>query len=161
MIDLDRFKLVNDTFGHSAGNDLLKQMATAIVAASRDTDAVFRYGGDEFTVILSGTDASHAGFVAERIRGSIANLVGPASGLRAAGLHLDASAGVATYPADGTTPDEILLAADRACFVAKRGGGGRVATAPEGVALAGEFTLQVPTPIDFSPTGEAAAPAVL
>lgn len=161
MIDLDRFKLVNDSFGHSAGNDLLKQTATAIVAASRDTDAVFRYGGDEFTVILSGTDAAHAGLVAERIRSSIANLVGRGSGLHAAGLHLDASAGVATYPTDGTTPDEILLAADRACFVAKRGGGGRVATAAEGEALAGEFTLQVPTPIDFSPTGEPAAPAVL
>ena len=80
MIDLDRFKLVNDTFGHSAGNDLLKQMATAIVAASRDTDAVFRYGGDEFTVILAGTDAAHAVPVAERIRRSIADLVGPGSG---------------------------------------------------------------------------------
>jgi len=151
MIDLDRFKLVNDTFGHAAGNDLLRQMATAISGASRDTDAVFRYGGDEFTVILAGTDAAHAGPVAERIRRAISTLVGPGSGLHAAGLNLDASAGVATYPTDGTTSDQILLAADRACFVAKRGGGGRVAAAAEGDALAGAFTLQVPTPIDFSP----------
>ena len=151
MIDLDRFKLVNDTFGHAAGNDLLQQMAAAISGASRESDAAFRYGGDEFAVILAGTDAAHAGPVAERIRNAITSLVGPGSGLRAAGLDLDASAGVATYPTNGTTPDEVLLAADRACFVAKRGGGGRVAAAGEGDALAGEFTLQVPTPIDFSP----------
>jgi diguanylate cyclase (GGDEF)-like protein len=151
MIDLDRFKLVNDRFGHAAGNDLLKQISAAISGASRDSDSAFRYGGDEFVVILAGTDAEHAGPVAERIRGSIAALVGPSSGLHAAGLNLDASAGVATYPSDGTTPDEILLAADRACFVAKRSGGGRVAAAAEGDALAGEFTLQVPTPIDFAP----------
>ncbi|MEW5990270.1 MAG: GAF domain-containing protein [Chloroflexota bacterium] len=159
MLDLDRFKLVNDTFGHAAGDDLLRQIAGAISGASRDTDAVFRYGGDEFAVILAGTDAAHAGPVAERIRCAIAALVGPGSGLHAAGLKLDASAGVATFPTDGTTSDEILLAADRACFVAKRGGGGRVAGAAEGNALAGEFTLQVPTPIDFSPIPSAAPAA--
>jgi diguanylate cyclase (GGDEF)-like protein/excisionase family DNA binding protein len=151
MIDLDRFKLVNDTFGHAAGNDLLRQMAGAIAAASRDTDAAFRYGGDEFAVILSGTNAMDAGPIAERIRAAIAAVVGPGSGLHAAGLHLDASAGIATYPIDGATPDDILLAADRACFIAKRSGGGRVAAAAEGHALAGAFTLQVPTPIDPTP----------
>jgi len=157
MIDLDGFKLVNDTFGHAAGNDLLKQIGVAISGASRDTDAVFRYGGDEFAVILAGTDADHSGPVAERIRAAITAIVGPGSGLHAAGLNLDASAGVATYPTHGMTPDDILLAADRACFVAKRGGGGRVAAAAEGTALAGEFALQVPTPIDFTPA--AAAPS--
>jgi diguanylate cyclase (GGDEF)-like protein/excisionase family DNA binding protein len=159
MIDLDRFKLVNDTFGHAAGNDLLRQMAAAISGASRESDAAFRYGGDEFAVILAGTDAAHAGPVAERIRCSIAELVGPGSGLHAAGLRLDASAGIATFPTHGATPDEILLAADRACFVAKRGGGGRVAAATEGDALAGEFTLQVPTPIDFTPVVAGASAA--
>jgi PleD family two-component response regulator len=97
--------------------------------------------------------------VAERIRCAISTLVGPGSGLHAAGLNLDASAGVATYPKDGTTTDQILLAADRACFVAKRGGGGRVAAAAEGDALAGAFTLQVPTPIDFTPVVAAAPTA--
>lgn len=160
MIDLDRFKLVNDRYGHSAGNDLLKQISAAISDASRDTDAAFRYGGDEFAVILAGTDSEHAGPVAERIRAAIGSIVGPRSGLHAAGLRLDASIGVATYPIDGAGADEVLLAADRACFVAKRSGGGRVAAAAEGIALAGEFTLQAPTPIDFSPA-EIAAPAVL
>jgi two-component system cell cycle response regulator len=159
MIDLDRFKLVNDTFGHAAGNDLLRQMAGAITAASRDTDAAFRYGGDEFAVILAGTDAGDARPVAERIRAAISAVVGPGSGLHAAGLHLDASAGVATFPTDGATPDEILLAADRACFLVKRSGGGRVAAATEGNALIGEFTLQVPTPIDSALAIEADVPA--
>ena len=58
------------------------------------------------------------------------------------------SAGIASYPKDGATPDDILLAADRACFMVKRDGGGRVATAEEGLALADVFTLQIPTPID-------------
>lgn len=161
MIDLDRFKQVNDTFGHTAGNDLLGKVATAIEGASRDTDTTFRYGGDEFAVILPGTDSAGARQVAERIRRSISQLVGRGSGLHAAGLRLDASAGIATCPIDGSTPNEVLLAADRACFVAKRGGGGRVATAAEGQSLAGAFALQVPTPIDPSPGADLAAPAVL
>ena len=61
---------------------------------------------------------------------------------------LEASAGTASFPADGDTQEEVLLAADRALFVAKRSGGARVASAAEGTVLAGEFTLQAPTPID-------------
>lgn len=151
MVDLDRFKLVNDTFGHQAGNVLLRQVAEAIVSASRDTDAVFRYGGDEFVVLLPRSDADHVGPVAERIRNTLTAAAGLAPGMLAAGIHIDASAGVATYPTDGDTPAAILLAADRACFMAKRSGGGRVATASEGQALSAEFTLQVPTPIDVGP----------
>jgi diguanylate cyclase (GGDEF)-like protein/excisionase family DNA binding protein len=151
MLDLDRFKLVNDSYGHQAGNDFLRKVAAGIVGASRDSDAVFRYGGDEFAVLLPRTDAGHVGPVADRIRRTLSDVGGPASGITAAGIHVDASAGVATYPTDGTSPEAILLAADRACFVAKRDGGGRVATADEGQALAGELTLQVPTPIDVGP----------
>ncbi len=151
MVDLDRFKLVNDNFGHQAGNVLLRQVADAIVSASRDTDAVFRYGGDEFVVLLPRSDADHVGPVAERIRNMLTAAAGQAPGVRAAGIRVDASAGIATYPTDGDTPDAILLAADRACFMAKRSGGGRVATAREGEALSAEFTLQVPTPIDVGP----------
>jgi hypothetical protein len=61
---------------------------------------------------------------------------------------VSASIGVATYPADGATNAEILLAADRACFVAKRRGRDLIATAPEGLALAADFTLSEPTPMD-------------
>ncbi|MEO8468380.1 MAG: diguanylate cyclase, partial [Chloroflexota bacterium] len=151
MIDLDRFKLVNDSFGHEAGNAFLRAFATAIADASRETDLAFRYGGDEFVVLLPRTDATHVGPVADRIRGAFANVMGPTADMRSKGVHVEASAGVATYPNDGATPDDILLAADRACFMVKRDGGGRVATAEEGLALTDVFTLQIPTPIDTGP----------
>ena len=61
---------------------------------------------------------------------------------------MSASIGVATFPVDGQTAEEVLLAADRACFVAKRTGTGRIATAAEGLALAAEVPLQAPTPVD-------------
>jgi diguanylate cyclase (GGDEF)-like protein/excisionase family DNA binding protein len=150
MVDLDRFKLVNDTFGHQAGNDFLVKVAQAMVGASRGTDAVFRYGGDEFVVLLPRSDGSHAVPVAERIRRAISD-VGASAGIDSGPVRADASAGVATYPADGDTADAILLSADRACFLAKRSGGGRVMTAGDAASLGGEFTLQVPTPIDSSP----------
>jgi diguanylate cyclase (GGDEF)-like protein/excisionase family DNA binding protein len=149
MLDLDDFKAVNDRMGHQAGNLLLRQVADAIVAASRETDRVFRYGGDEFAVLLPRTDQDHVGPIAERVRAAVSSVVGPGSAWRGrARARLEASAGTASYPPDGRTADEVLLASDRALFVAKRSGGGRVASSTEGMALAGEFTLQAPTPID-------------
>jgi diguanylate cyclase (GGDEF)-like protein/excisionase family DNA binding protein len=148
MLDLDRFKPVNDLMGHQAGNVLLRQVADAIVAASRDSDRVFRYGGDEFAVLLPRTTGDQVGQIAERVRSAVKGVVGPGSAWRGRARSLEASAGTASFPLDGTSPEEVLLAADRALFVAKRTGGARVATSREGMALAGEFTLQTPTPID-------------
>jgi diguanylate cyclase (GGDEF)-like protein len=148
MLDLDRFKGVNDGFGHQAGDRLLRQVAESIVQASRDSDAVFRYGGDEFAVLLPGTGASSVATIAERMRAAVAAVVRPGSGWRGSARSLEASAGTSSYPDDGATAEEVLLAADRACFAAKRSGGGRVASAAEGLATAGELTLQTPTPID-------------
>jgi diguanylate cyclase (GGDEF)-like protein/excisionase family DNA binding protein len=148
MLDLDRFKPVNDLMGHQAGNLLLRQVADAIVAASRDSDRVFRYGGDEFAVLLPRTAGDQVGPIAERMRAAVKSVVGPGSAWRGRARSLEASAGTASFPADGVTPDEVLLAADRALFVAKRSGGARVASASEGTILTGEFTLQAPTPID-------------
>jgi diguanylate cyclase (GGDEF)-like protein/excisionase family DNA binding protein len=158
MLDLDRFKGVNDGFGHLAGDRLLRQVATSIVRASRESDAVFRYGGDEFCVLLPGTSATEVGAIAERIRAAVAETVGPGSGWRGRARALEASAGTSSFPSDGVTAEEVLLAADRACFVAKRAGGGRVASAAEGLAIAGELTLQTPTPIDPLAAPAGAAP---
>jgi diguanylate cyclase (GGDEF)-like protein len=152
MLDLDHFGAVNNGLGHQAGDRLLRQVAEAIVAASRDSDAVFRYGGDEFAVLLPRTDGDQVGPIAERVRAAVASVVGPGSHWRGRARALEASAGTSSYPVDGATAEEVLLAADRACFVAKRTGGGRVATAAEGLALAGELTLQTPTPIDPVPS---------
>ena len=154
MLDLDRFKPVNDGMGHQAGDLLLRQVAEAIVAASRDSDRVFRYGGDEFAVLLPRTDGDQVGVIAERVRAAVKGVVGPGTTWRGRARSLEASAGTASYPADGERAEEVLLAADRALFVAKRSGGARVASAAEGLALIGEFTLQTPTPID--PLGTAA-----
>ncbi|HEY8237800.1 MAG TPA: GAF domain-containing protein [Candidatus Limnocylindrales bacterium] len=148
MLDLDRFKPVNDGMGHQAGDLLLRHVAEAIVAASRDSDRVYRYGGDEFAVILPRTDGDHVAPIAERVRAAVKSVVGPGTTWRGKARSLEASAGTASFPTDGTRPEEVLLAADRALFVAKRSGGGRVASAAEGEALAGEFSLQTPTPID-------------
>ncbi|HXG26609.1 MAG TPA: GAF domain-containing protein [Candidatus Binatia bacterium] len=148
MLDLDHFKPVNDGMGHQAGDLLLRQVAEAIVGASRDSDRVYRYGGDEFAILLPRTDGEQVGAIAERVRAAVKGVVGPGSPWRGKARSLEASAGTASYPTDGTTAEEVLLAADRALFVAKRSGGARVASAAEGMALAGEFTLQVPTPID-------------
>jgi diguanylate cyclase (GGDEF)-like protein/excisionase family DNA binding protein len=148
MLDLDHFKPVNDSMGHQAGDRLLKQVAQAIVAASRDSDRVFRYGGDEFAVLLPRTDGDQVGPIAERVRAAVNGVVQHSLEWHGKARSLDASAGTASYPVDGVAADEVLLAADRALFVAKRAGGGRVAAASEGHALAGEFQLQAPTPID-------------
>ena len=148
MLDLDHFKPVNDGMGHQAGDLLLRQVADAIVAASRDTDRIFRYGGDEFALLLPRTSGDEVGPIAERVRAAVKGVVGPGTTWRGKARSLEASAGTASFPADGATAEEVLLAADRALFVAKRTGGARVASAAEGLALTGEFTLQAPTPID-------------
>jgi diguanylate cyclase (GGDEF)-like protein len=125
---------------------LLSQIAYVIVAAGRDTDLVFRYGGDEFAILLPTTDVEGAMMVAQRINTAILGVGTPAG--RGNGVQITASVGVATFPGDAATAEDMLLAADRACFVAKRTGGNRIATAAEGVSLAAEFSLQPPTPVD-------------
>ncbi len=148
MVDLDDFKSVNDALGHQAGDRYLRDIAAAIPRVGRGADWVFRYGGDEFAIILRGADMSGTVAAASRIRDAVLAVGGPGSEWARAGLTVSCSIGAATFPANGRTPEEVLLAADRACFVAKRGGHGRIATAAEGEALAGELGLQVPTPVD-------------
>ncbi len=148
MIDLDDFKAVNDTLGHQAGDRLLREIAAAIVAGARDTDAVFRYGGDEFVVILPRSSAAGLAAVADRIGAAVGEVGAAGTGWTADGVQVSASVGTASFPDDGDDAEAVLLAADRACFVAKRRGRGHVATAAETAALAGRFTLSEPTPVD-------------
>ncbi|MFL5770492.1 MAG: diguanylate cyclase [Chloroflexota bacterium] len=148
MLDLDDFKAVNDALGHQAGDQLLAEIARAIVAAGRESDHVFRYGGDEFALILPGTDATSALAVAERVRTAVHEVGGEGSSWADEAMAVSVSIGLATFPRDGLSPESILLAADRACFVAKRTGPGLIATADEGLARAKGFELQEPTPVD-------------
>jgi diguanylate cyclase (GGDEF)-like protein len=148
MLDLDDFKSVNDRFGHQAGDRFLREVAAAIGGASRDSDLVFRYGGDEFVLILPATGQDGARAVADRIRAALHDVGAEGSDWHRDDVVASGSLGLATYPDDGGTAEEMLLAADRALFVAKRGGRDRIATAAEGRAIAAEFSLQVPTPVD-------------
>ena len=145
MLDLDDFRDVNNNRGHQAGDEALRGIGARLVRAGRDTDLVFRYGGDEFAYLLPRTDATGALLAAERARQAV----------RGTDDSVSASVGVATFPTDGATAAGILLAADRACFVAKRDGRDRVATAAEGLALAAEFSPQAPTPVDSTGLPEA------
>jgi len=99
-------------------------------------------------VLLPRSDAAGLAQVAERIQAAIEAVGAPGSTWAAEGMLVSASIGIASFPADGTDDEEMLLAADRACLVAKRAGRGRVATAVEGLALAAELTLSNPTPVD-------------
>jgi diguanylate cyclase (GGDEF)-like protein len=147
MLDLDDFKGYNDRHGHQAGDRLLRSIASALKSSVRETDAVFRYGGDEFALLLAHAGAAAgADVIAEKIRWAVRSvrMDGNAGGWPL----VTCSIGVASFPADGRGKDAVLLAADRACYVAKRQGRDRVATAAQGLALAAEFLPVGPTPVD-------------
>jgi diguanylate cyclase (GGDEF)-like protein/excisionase family DNA binding protein len=164
MLDLDDFKSYNDSLGHQAGDALLQGIARALQAAGRGSDRVYRYGGDEFALILPNADSDGSGAVAvaEKARRAVRAVSGV--GRRGAGRPtVTCSIGVAAFPTDGSDAKQILLAADRACYVAKRTGRDRIATAIEGLALAAEFALSAPTPVDQPTTvlAEASEPTVV
>ena len=105
VIDLDGFKVVNDTLGHPAGDEVLRQTADVLRATCRDQDTIVRHGGDEFCVIAPETNADQGRALAERIKAGLHELV-------AAGTPLSASAGVATFPADASSAELLLAQAD-------------------------------------------------
>lgn len=142
IVDLDGFKGFNDARGHEAGNELLRDIAGAFLGACRETDEVFRYGGDEFAIILPGAETSGAVEVAERVGGAVRALRVGSDGA----APISCSVGVAAFPADASDRNGLVLAADRACYAAKAAGRGRTATAAEGQAFA------VQAPADESPT---------
>ena len=123
MIDIDHFKSYNDTFGHPAGDEALRRVATLVAAAVRSEDAVFRYGGEELVVVLPGASLPDALVVAERARAAVA-LHGA---LAEAGREITISAGVAA--AAGGSAAELIAAADAALYHAKHSGRNRVVAA--------------------------------
>ena len=113
MLDLDAFKTYNDTNGHPAGDALLVRIASAMRESLRDQDRIYRYGGDEFAIVLPRAGAAAARVVSDRVRGAIANLT------QASGTPVTVSVGLAVHPDDGTTKDELVTVADRALYLAK------------------------------------------
>lgn len=119
FIDIDRFKVINDTLGHNTGDLLLRHISEALQAATRQTDTVARMGGDEFTVVLSDvTSKDEVGTVAQRILKCIARPIT----LSGHELFVTASIGVSVFPSDGKNVEELIKNADTAMYKAKEEG---------------------------------------
>jgi diguanylate cyclase (GGDEF)-like protein len=137
VFDLDNFKGYNDTRGHAAGDDALKSVAAVLAREIRTGDAVYRYGGEEFLVLLPEQTIETATFAAERLRAAVENLRIPHPG----GGVITVSAGVAGLDDKVTSPDELFELADKALYRAKEGGRNRVevhgsvAAEPDGIRV--------------------------
>ncbi len=120
LLDLDNFKTYNDIYGHPAGDILLSQVGKIVKSSVRDADQAFRYGGDEFVVILPRTALDDAYVVAERVRGRIVREMEKKE------IAVTCSIGLASYPSDGVISGELVTVADTALYYAKRTGGNRL-----------------------------------
>jgi two-component system, cell cycle response regulator len=127
MIDVDHFKKINDTYGHAAGDAVLRETARRLCSVCRSADFVGRYGGEEFTVIMPETDLEGAVAAGERIRAILA-----AQPVQATGndIWVTASVGVAGWEPGVRAPDDLYTPADRALYRAKQLGRNRVVAAP-------------------------------
>ncbi|MDQ6694166.1 MAG: sensor domain-containing diguanylate cyclase [Chloroflexota bacterium] len=124
MIDLDHFKTVNDTYGHQAGDEVLRQVGQLIRGEIRASDRAARYGGEEFSLILPATSGEEAFVVAEGLRETVSQHVFSVDTRtrKLLPMSVTVSMGVATFPADAITEEGLLAAADRALYGAKRQG---------------------------------------
>jgi diguanylate cyclase (GGDEF)-like protein len=125
LIDLDHFKMVNDTGGHAVGDHVLRDVARVLRLAVREGDELVRFGGEEFLVLLHDSGQDGGLRAAEDIRTALASLSPVVSGLR-----VTASIGVAVFPTHGTTMEEVIRAADTAMYQAKANGRDRVVALP-------------------------------
>jgi diguanylate cyclase (GGDEF)-like protein len=127
MLDLDHFKKFNDTYGHDAGDTILRETASFLTNSIRVEDIVCRFGGEEFVVILPTADLNAAHARAERIRSKLREVTVLHQG-QSLGM-ITVSVGVAALPEHGTSPKQLLEAADAALYRAKREGRDRVVNA--------------------------------
>jgi diguanylate cyclase (GGDEF)-like protein len=123
MFDIDHFKHVNDTYGHDAGDEVLRKVGHIIATSLRDVDIAARFGGEEFTTLLPETDKTHAVEIAERIRSRIEAMDFNWHGTP---IPLTISAGVAAIPERLESPANAVHAADQLLYQAKRSGRNRV-----------------------------------
>lgn len=124
MLDVDHFKNFNDSFGHEAGDVVLKSIANVLAGSARKGDVAGRFGGEEFVLVLPGAGVEQAVARAESIREAISSLDLTHGGQKLG--HVTASFGVATYPADGETSEALMEAVDKSLYAAKTAGRDRV-----------------------------------
>jgi diguanylate cyclase (GGDEF)-like protein len=127
MIDLDHFKNFNDTYGHDAGDAVLRETGASLTKGIRAEDLVCRFGGEEFVVILPTANVEAACARAERLRLKMKELTVLHQG-KSMGM-LTISVGVAVFPEHGSSPKELMAAADAALYEAKRNGRDQIAVA--------------------------------
>jgi diguanylate cyclase (GGDEF)-like protein len=130
ILDVDHFKAINDTFGHEAGDVVLKAMGGLLQAAVRGSDLAARFGGEEFVVLLPETALAGAVEIAERLRRQVETMVVE---WRNTPIEVRVSIGVASCPECAPGPEALLAAADAALYVSKNSGRNRVTAAPYGV----------------------------
>jgi diguanylate cyclase (GGDEF)-like protein len=137
MADLDRFKKINDTYGHAAGDRVLKAIGKFLQQNVRDVDVVARYGGEEFVIMIpeAANDAAH--ILSERVRKNLSEM--KFDNLPSVTISL----GIATFPHDGTDPEDLIRKADAALYAAKRAGRNRVV----------KYTRNVKLPLDSYSNG--------
>jgi diguanylate cyclase (GGDEF)-like protein len=119
LLDLDDFKLVNDTHGHVVGDSVLREVAQRVMASIRGNDRAFRYGGEEFAVLLPSTDPDGAALVAERVRSEIADKVVEADNAHVA---VTATIGVSVFPRLAYNAADLVKSADQAMYEGKKAG---------------------------------------
>ena len=139
MLDLDKLKQINDTYGHPVGDAAIRQVSIALKSLLRSGDTAARYGGEEFAIILPETPLSEAVLIADRLRRNINR--NPVPGLG----HISASIGAASFPNQASALEDLIDKADRALYVAKRNGRNQVCVWDE-PAPAMVSTTEEPTP---------------
>ena len=127
MVDMDGLKLINDTLGHERGDAAIRGIAGVIRRSIRTVDSAYRYAGDEFVVLLPETDFAGAFVVAEKVRQGAEEL---AAALTREEAPTTVSIGLVSHPEDGSTDEELMLAVDRAMYVAKASGKNQVSGYP-------------------------------
>jgi diguanylate cyclase (GGDEF)-like protein/PAS domain S-box-containing protein len=127
MIDIDHFKRINDTYGHAAGDEVLRQVAVSLQTGLRSIDVIGRLGGEEFAILLPSIDLEGAEMVAERLRRTVAGLSPVSDGTA---IPVTISLGVAQIDGDAREFDALLKAADAALYGAKQGGRNKVVVQP-------------------------------
>ncbi len=128
-MDVDRFKLVNDTFGHEAGDDLLREVAARLRKAARSGDLVVRLGGDEFVLVLGDLPAALAASVAANVAARVQEAFAAPFQLAGQPFQTTASIGVALFPDDAIDAKSLVTAADSGMYISKRAGPGRTSFA--------------------------------